>query len=216
MPNIFFEIAPEKISSRLDRERIIFVEGPDDANFLDLLLADAGATPDKVAVITVSGKGNFPSQLNLFSKSRYFTAGNTKKVCIIRDADDNPGREVLATKAIFEKTFGVATEHNSFYLKNGVEFGFFMMPNATEQGDLEKLCLSTIEGSELDILADKFFNSLTQPPEDKKFKRKAQVYLAGHSGDLARGAGQGFKDGYFDISSHYLDEIKSFLEKFIS
>lgn len=215
MPNIFFDIAQEKNSARLDREKLIFVEGTDDANFLDLLLSTAGADPEKVGVITVGGKGNFSSQLNLFSKSRPFTTGITKKVCIIRDADDNPQREVLSTQEIFNRIFKVSTSHNSLTLQNNVEFGFFMMPSATEKGDLEKLCLSTVTGSELDILADNFFKSLANPPVDKEFKRKAQVYLAGHKGELARGAGQGFKNGYFDITSSNLDEIKSFLAKFI-
>lgn len=216
MPNIFFEINPIKNTGRLDRKNVIFVEGPDDANFLDVLLEKVGASPDDVGVVTVGGKGNFPSQLNLFAKSPPFTRGTTKKVCIIRDADDNPSAEGVSTKSIFLKTFGAETAHGKLSAHNGIEFGFFIMPNSFEPGDLEKLCLSTVEGNEVSQKVERFFESLTNPPVDKTFKRKAQVYLAAQNGNLARGAGQGFKDGYFNAASAKLDEIIKFLEIFVS
>lgn len=216
MPNIFFDINPTKNTGRLNRAKVIFVEGPDDANFLDVLLEKIGASPADVGVVTVGGKGNFPSQLNLFSKSPPFTTGVTKKVCIIRDADDSPVAEISSTKSIFLKTFAVETTHGNFSLKNGVEFGFFIMPTSTECGDLEKLCLSTVEGSEISRKVDLFFGALDMPPLDKISKRKAQVYLAAQNGNLARGAGQGFKDGYFNVASPKIKEMLDFLESFVA
>lgn len=216
MTNIFFELGQEKGNARANREKVIFVEGADDAHFLDILLDQLGASPENTGVVTVNGKGNFPSQLKLFAKSPAFTTGKIKRVCIIRDADDSVDGAVSATRSAFFNAFGISPNHGEFTSKDNVDFGFFIMPNSLENGDLEKLCLSTVIGNELESRAADFLNSLEAEPVDQYYKRKAQVYLAGHVGELCRGAGLGFKRGHFDDTSPNLDELKEFLRDLLA
>lgn len=216
MSNIYFEIGHKNNNARIDRERLIFLEGTDDAYFLDHVLDQIKADSGKVGLVTVGGIGEFPSRIKGFSKTPNFTGGKVKAVSIVRDADDDFVKTNAEMKDLFKRIFGVDVSHGDVVLHDGISYGYFLMPGVSLSGDLERLCLSTVDGLGLEKQSSDFLGGLTNPPTDHIYKRKAQIYLAGYNGDLCRGAGLGFKRGYFDHTHESLEPFKVFLGKFVS
>lgn len=201
---------------RQDRPLLIFVEGTDDGHFVDVILSEIGADPAEVGIFVVKGNGNFAREIASFKKTRHFR--KARGVIILRDADDNPQGAASDINRIFQKEFGTGTTHAKILTAETLKIGFFLFPTENEDGDLEKLCLSTIPDSKIVGAAESYIeaaqgvNNLTT----QIYKRKSQVFLAGIAGDLCRGAGLGFKRGFFDAQHVALSPLKTFLKEFIT
>jgi len=95
-------------------------------------------------------------------------------------------------------------------------FGFFVMPDDSRNGDLETLCLDTVQGRPLEQQSEAYLRGVPNASNlDAMSKRKTQVYLAGINADLCRGPGLGFKRGHFDDSHVVLNPLKQFLSAFL-
>jgi hypothetical protein len=206
-----------------NNSRLFIVEGTDDALFISSLLEAAGADPSNVGIVQVEGTGKFPSQLKLFLKSPSYTQGINKSIAIICDADENPEtirkslNDVLALNGEPNLISGSHCTN-----AKGVKFGLFIMPDCTSPGDLESLCLGTVSGSSLEVHADTFINNAKEIANEEGrslkgsiYKRKAQVYLAGFSSSLVRGAGQGYMKDCFDSSHASLQMLRDFIDESI-
>jgi len=215
MANIFFDIGQKNNNTRNDREKLLFIEGTDDAYFLDRILANVNADPDYVGLVTVGGTGQFLSNIKSFSKSSQFTTGKNKGLVIVRDVDEDFNGVSNEMAQLFFSLFGVVVRHGEIVVLDGRAYGFFLMPGQDRAGDLERLCLDTVEGKVLALKSYEFLNSVEPVPSDQVFKRLAQVYLAGHVGALCRGAGRGFNRGQFDDTHAILNPLKEFLSDFI-
>lgn len=209
---IFFEST--KGTARQECPFLIFVEGKDDAYFLDKILEEIGASPKLVGVIIVEGNQCFSNAISLFKKSPSFR--RAKRIAIIRDADSNPKLALKNTNDVFTKEFKQTVEHAKITTNESLQLAQFIIPNDTEIGDLEKLCLSTIAGSDLDTSVNAYLSNIQKNGKLNQInKRKVQVFLAGVPDDICRGAGLGFKKGFFDTSHKSLAPLKSFLADFI-
>ena len=213
-----------KSNARQDSSCLIIVEGKDDALFVSALLEDMQADPSQVGIVEVEGNANFPSRLKGFLKSSSFTQGKNKSIAIICDADGSPEKVaeklngVLVNSGQPSLSLGVHT-----FNPNGVRLGLFAMPNCVECGDLEKLCLDTVAGSNLELEAESFIRAaevhsanLAQSMNGSRHKRKAQVFLAAIPEGIVRGAGQGYAKGYFDSGHQALEPLRNFLRDTIS
>ncbi len=202
-------------NGRQDRPFLIFVEGTDDAHFLDPILQEIGADPYLIGTIIVGGTSKFASALTFFKKSRFFK--NVRGIVIIRDADQNRTAAIKETNDSFLKEFNGVVSHAGFTETESLRLGLFVFPNEEEMGDLEKLCLSTVKGSILDNRVENYMTDIQKYGELPHFhKRKAQVFLAAIPGELCRGAGMGFKRGFFDDAHGALLPLKIFLKDFVS
>ena len=202
-------------NGRQDRPLLIFVEGTDDAHFVDVVLQDLGADPRHVGIIIVEGTPKFPNSIAMFKKSRNYR--NAKGVALIRDADDDFAVAISDSNKIFLKEFELQVNHAQISSSDIFSVGLFVLPGNEEVGDLEKLCLATVAGTQLEIDAENYINKVQQSGIlNKIYKRKAQVFLAGKPDDVCRGAGMGFKKGFFDKNHESLFPLKEFLSKFIT
>ena len=200
---------------RQDREKLIFVEGTDDAYFIDAILEDLGANPDEVGVVIVGGIPRFGSSISIYSKSSAFR--KARGVAVLRDADNDPGTAVKELEDAFQKSFKVKVDHGKLVTSKNVVYGIFVLPSAAEQGDLERMCLDTVAGTHLHKIAENYINLAKEAgPLSQVHKRTAQVFLAAVPDELCRGAGMGFRRGYFDLSHDSLEPLKGFLKDFIS
>jgi hypothetical protein len=214
MANIFFDVGQQNNNSRNDRPKLILLEGTDDAYFIDLLLEMANASPSEVGIVTVGGKGGFENQIKNLKKSTPFTKGKIKGIAIIRDADESFDRSCDETSKTLERQFGVKLRHGEIKIYNDLLFGFFILPGGNMDGDLERLCLSTVEDSSLFSRSQQYLMDSNIAANDQFFKRQAQVYLAGMPNELCRGAGLGFKKEMFDKMHPALNALKDFLSSF--
>ncbi|WP_423707999.1 DUF3226 domain-containing protein [Undibacterium sp. WLX3042] len=216
---IFFKEGQEFNRQRETCPYVIFVEGTDDAHFVDTLLSDIGASTDVVGIVIVGGKGNFPSFINSFCKQSNFTQGTTKGIAIIRDADEDHLAATKEVQEIFQKISSIQINNASPIRDGNYRFGFYLLPKENENGDLEKLCLETVKDEPIEVLAEKFIQeiqSLNQTDQLNQInKRKTQTYLSGVIGEICKGPGLGIKRGHFKLDHQALSPLKQFLKDFI-
>ena len=210
----------EKANKAQNRETVIFVEGDDDASFLETLLENVNADPAKVGIVSVGGNAKFYSELQTFTtKNPSFTQRHTKRFAIVCDADDNPHEVEKKINTSLQNVSKDRIASGEWVAgKGGIAIGLFVMPRTGFTGDLEKLCLDTVCGNTIEAAAENFIaaaeNTAAQnktPLHGSRHKRKAQVFLAGTPGELCRGAGRGFRNGLFNAKHEALQPLMDFL-----
>lgn len=208
-----------KNNQRQNRSCVIFVEGQDDAFFLSAILEEMHADPEKIGIVQVEGKENFPPRLKTFLKSSNFTQGIVQTIAIVCDADADPNRVQTDLSAVFTGSGQPVLLLGDYVTNgNGTKIGLFTMPNSTTSGDLEKLCLDTVVGHPLEEGAEEFIttaegiaNGSGANLSGSRHKRKAQVFLAGMPNEVVRGAGRGYAVGCFDDGHAALAPLRAFL-----
>lgn len=199
---------------RIGSRHLIAVEGVDDAIFISELLSKIGADNEKIGIVDVGGNNNYFEFIRQFFKSPGFTSKKNRSLSIICDADEDHHISASKIQNAFSAsgykgvTIGELTETKEF------KIGLFVLPNCTSSGDLEKLCLDTVSGSELVVEAKAYIEKAIAQHgylNGSMYKRIAQVYLAGMKNSLCRGAGFAFKDGHFDSNHAALYPLTNFL-----
>ena len=210
-------------------EKIIFVEGKDDRNFLKEYLKYLDI--ENVEISDVGGEGNFKIEIprKLIESNRHFS-----KIGIISDADDNSPQKK------FEELLKILNEINLLdeiktndiklefpkslgeFSNNELSIGIFIMPNNNDKGAIEDLILKTIEGDKVMDCVKEFINCVdkkyttnkeTADFNKKQSKRKIQIYLATKT-ELANSIDTGAQKGHFNFESEKLDKLKNFLLAF--
>lgn len=200
-----------------NREHIIAVEGNDDAILISNLLEKIKANPEKIGIIDVGGNSNFQSFLSSFFLSPGYTSRQNKSLSIICDADNNLAGRVDEINLALSAKRQPKLEVGHIIESEKIKLGLFVFPDGKNSGDLEKLCLDTVSEHEIHIEASRFIDHAEKYAggalSGSRFKRVAQVYLAGMKASLSRGAGHGFRDGYFNDSHEALQPLLKFLRQ---
>lgn len=196
----------------------IFVEGADEEWFVEALLKEMNVSPERVAVIGIGGKDKIVSVIDRAKKSPDFSCGLVKKVGVILDADDNPGKSLrniqvaLRQLCANEPGHGEVVEGN-----NGISVGAFVIPSSTASGCLETLCLSLLpEDGKVDSIKTFMSDFERQHGIIKKSEKKtAKIFLALTTEDTF-GVGRGFSVGAFGEDMSNLLDLRKFLEEIVS
>lgn len=196
---------------------VIFVEGPDDAYFLERILGQIGATPDQVLVEIMGGKGGAAKALKEYKKNAYYVRGIYRHVCVIRDADNDVGVAEAEVNAAYQQT-GLPSpgNENIVVYDHGKSVALYLLPGGGNIGDLESLCLKAVDGGARYAVAKQCFDTANAEiaPLDRSSKRIAQIYMAIHPEDC-RGVGRAFQKNAFP-DGPVMDPIRAFIGKFLS
>lgn len=179
---------------RQDRESIVLVEGVDDAYFLDHLLSEIAADPQKVGICHVGGTSKFEEFLAAVLKSSAFVTGQVTRYVIVRDADDNAECAQLETHKILQNLGEPEPTAGAFAARpDGRKVGLYIFPEPGMAGDLEMLCMSSLvtDARAIKVVShideiEKDFGAL-----DKRSKRLVQSYLAAAADPICSGVGGG-------------------------
>jgi hypothetical protein len=200
------------------RNKVLVVEGPDDAYFFDSILQSLGIDPEGVGIVILGGIGNLKSNLANLKKSRPFVEGRISRVAVVRDADyDRAASLADLEDAIRGNGFPHGALGQFAEFEAGKSIGCYMLPPDDGTGNLESLLLATVEGDlrvqwsgELFARVEAQFGEL-----DRRHKRLMQLFLACRPEDC-RGPGRAFHLGAFPRDSGALAGLKGFLEAFLT
>jgi hypothetical protein len=203
----------------VDREKVLFVEGEDDAFFFDKLLDLKGADPNTVGIVYLHGKYKLDENIGIFKRTRLFQEGRPRKLAIVLDADAS-GQNALADVQRILRTHGLpAPNHGAFEQRAGSpDIGILIIPSVESDGDLEKICLGTLGDDPRLVRIEEFQEEYQQSfgRLDRIYKRRAAIFLACSKAET-RGVGRAFQSSnLFDHGHQSLDEIKSFLDRFLT
>ena len=154
----------------ISHDRLILVEGGTDANFFEALAQFLGLERD-IEIRDYRGKDNLRPFLRALVASSGFH--DVRSVLVTRDADDDPA----ATRQSVEQAVADAN------IPASVNCRILIMPDDTNAGMLETLCLASVEDSPVLECVAGFFEcleskSLGIAKTAVRAKHEAQVFLA--------------------------------------
>jgi hypothetical protein len=197
---------------KIEKNRVLLVEGKDEVNFFRALLRRMG-NPE-VQVVEIGGIDKFRTELPAFLNDPGF--GRVTHYAVVRDAEKS-------AKAAFQSVAGVLRKHNqpcpqkpaAFASKSRRKVGVFIMPGRSDHGMLEDLCLQTVAEHPAMECVDEFIRCLRsklKPFPKNESKARASAFLAGMPETCYR-FGEAAQKGYWDLSHPALNDLKAFLSR---
>lgn len=198
-------------------ERVIYVEGQDDAFFVSALLNEIGADKQKIGVIHLEGDGALAKEINLLIKSASYTQRSTTHLAFFLDADNDPAAKVSLLSSELNKRGIPPVEHSAIekYDGNSRAVGAFIFPDGTHPGELEDLLLSTIAEDKRLELVTRVFDEIQNDygPLNKRSKRLARMYMSVLSIKPC-GIGRGYCEDVFNKEHPAINAARQFLRDF--
>ena len=205
------------------RRKLLLVEGPDDRRFFGAMCEHFGIAD--IAVSSYNGKPNLGNDLSERVRSPEFQT--VSSLGIVRDADES-------SQSAFDSVTGSLRRANLPtpggpgipLVQDGLRVAVLILPPGAEQGELENLCLSSIEGTPDLQCVGSYFDCLSkvEPSISANHIAKARLhsYLAigpvhtTHEGVITRRRpglrlGEAAEAGVWDWSAGDFQQVKDFL-----
>jgi len=200
------------IPEEIRNEKLLIVEGKDDAKFFVNLLKKLSI--EGVYVTALESKSNFNDDIPDLKKRPGFQY--VTHLGVIRDKDTDDAFESVKNILIRKMDFQDLPQKNGQFATGTPKIGIFIMPGDSIAGTmLEDLCLKTVENKPAMQCVNDFamcLDTLDEKPHNLS-KSKVQAYLAAQP-EIANSAGSGAEKGYWDFNSPELDELRTFLINF--
>lgn len=200
---------------RITERQLLLVEGKDECNFFEALLAQENIKG--VQWIDIGGKDKFPEAFSQLITNEGFNQVLT--IGLVRDAEANKAEAAFQSLCDNLQKHHLPVPSTINTLNLGLPtVGIFIMPDNQELGMLENLCLQTIAGQNLEQCLDDYLLCVSTnmaSSERAKFnepKAKVQAYLAARA-PIVNSLGLGAKTGYWNFSHPCFEEIKTFLHR---
>ena len=198
----------------IEQESLLLVEGIEDARFFDAFLKQ-GLDKDNVQIVQVGGKDNFREFITkLIKVADNFP--NLRSLGMVRDADDNPEAAFLSLRgALRDAGFPAPAQPWSAIATDGLTVSMAILPDGSSQGDLEELCLRSIETQNRGAIncIESYIDCMKQGGTSSSplSKAKLYAYLAAGSKPGLR-IGEAAESGVWDWHSPAFQELRQFLQ----
>ncbi len=201
--------SPEPIT----KKKLLAVEGNDEKKFFKELFKHMGMDAI-VQVFDVAGKDNFKKEMPLLKKATGFN--DLEAIGIIRDADDSFENAFKSVNGVLKENGLQTPKKPGEFSQGNPKVGIFIMPDNSNPGMLEDLCLETVKEAEEMKCVKQFLacaKQLENPPKEKDIpKAQVQSFLAIKS-EVPNSVGRGAQKGHWDFDSVKLDPLKVFLSQ---
>lgn len=204
------------MTETITSNKLLLVEGQDENNFFNKLLNVLEI--NDVNILEVGGCNNFKNKYPSTIIRTGFSEVN--KLGFVRDAEQNPANSAFSSichiiskytpKIPLPSKPGEIVRTNDFYC------GIYIMPDNSNAGMLEDLCLASISDEEIYKYVDNYIkmsmNLMTTEDQNTYniSKAKIQTYLASKA-SLPRNLGIAAQQGKWDFSKQTYVELISFL-----
>ncbi len=135
----------DQITPRFEREKVIIVEGTDDAIFLDLLMDSMGIDTQEIGVCIANGKDKIFDLIETMKLSPSFTSKKIRGYAVIRDVDAEPSKSLDEISKIFRDLAEPQPSHGQFVTRSdGRIVGLYLMPDFYARWKFGNLAVETI------------------------------------------------------------------------
>ena len=211
----------DKHKSGFSLRKLIAVEGQDEVHFFNELIKFIGTSD--IEVWEVGGKTQFKSKFAGFINLRGFD--ELESIAFVCDADNTNSRSAETSfSSLCRIIENVTTEEPSFsgnivlpsgmgeFSEGNPKIGIYVMPNNSDGGMLENLCLNSVEDDPAMVCVNNFLECALQLEKKPKNipKAKVQTFLASKEKIVNR-LGLGAKKGYWVFESPVWSELKTFI-----
>lgn len=199
---------------KLEKNRVLLVEGSDDESFLIALLDHLGIVDCQVW--NCGGQDYIADSIMRISKDPL--RPDLKTLLVTRDADEKPLSAFESVCNALER-YGFTFPKSKNTFSDGVpKVGVFLLAGSSGLGMLEDLCLETVQ-DHVAMPCVQTFCECVMALEDKpknKAKTEAQSLMVAHSflaamPKLIRHVGTAAQKGYWNFEAETLRELREFL-----
>ena len=200
----------------MEQESLLLVEGIEDARFFTAIAHQLNRTD--LQIVTVGGKDNFRSFLvSTLLKSDNFT--RLRRLGIVRDADSSAQSTLQSLQnALVHAQLPTPSQAWAPEQAGHLTVSLAILPDGSSQGNLEDLCLRSIEKSPDSTCVDQYVkcrvNAGAQIADNRLAKSKVYAYLAvGRDGaDPGLRLGEAAEAGVWDWEDSAFQRIVDFLQ----
>lgn len=201
---------------KIQSGKLLAVEGKDECNFFNALFKHMNI--EGVQELDIGGKDQFPNMLPLLMSMEGF--GDVEVIGFVRDAEDQMAKRAFQSIARLLKKyhFPYSSWPDRVSTERSPVTGIFIMPDNTNAGMLEDLCLQTVALSPVYACVEDFVNCFIPylSEQEKSIyndpKSQVQAYLATKP-PLVNSLGLGAQKGHWNFDHPCLNEIKAFLQQ---
>lgn len=208
----------DKHKSGFSLRKLIAVEGQDEVYFFNELIRFIGIS--NIEVWEVGGKTQFKPQFAEFIKLRGFD--ELESIAFVCDADNKSAARSFSSLCRIIKN--VTTEEPSFhgnivlpsrmgeFSEGNPKIGIYVMPNNSDCGMLETLCLENVRDDPAMECVNEFIKCallLDEKPKNIQ-KAKVQTFLASKE-EIANRLGLGALKRYWKFESPAWNKLKTFI-----
>lgn len=141
----------------------------------------------------------------------------------VRDAENKPAKNAYESIISILQKKDYIYPNSAGLIKNddGMKIGIFIMPNNTEEGMLEDLCLQSIEQEPIKFCIDSYIKCVTSADDNVDFskfnesKARTLSYLASRI-PISDRLGLAAEKGHWNFNHACFDKIKDFLKSLFS
>ena len=199
---------------------LLLVEGIEDARFFRAFLRWLGKTDVQIA--HVGGKDEFrPFLINTLRNAQ--SLNQLRRLGIVRDADKSATSALQSLQnALVAARFPALSQALTVAQSNGLAVSLAILPDGESVGDLEELCLHSIDNTPEFACVGKYIECRVregaQMADHRLAKTKVHTYLAvGIDGkDPGLRLGEAAEAGVWDWNSPAFAQITDFLSKLYS
>ena len=199
---------------RIESERLLLVEGPDDRHLLEALIHHwpDDAHPD-IQFIVAHGASAFRAKIDAIRIAAGRDGRNLRAIGIVRDADqDAAGAWRSVRDAVASSNLQPPDRHAAFS-DASPNVGIFIMPDGVSKGTLETLCRHSVADEPAAGCVERYLTCLDEHDamssrnRDKSF---AHAYLASRRDPVAR-VGEAGRQGVWNFDHPAFEALDSFL-----
>jgi len=198
------------VSIKIEKPRLLIVEGEDDNRFFNSLLSSMGI--DNIQVLPIGGKIKIRENLALIKKDA--RSHVLESIGIIRDADDDPNSAFQSVcDSLKINGFSVPRSENEFTTEKP-RVGVMILPGNNSKGALEDLCLMSEKDNPIMLCVEQYFDCLKMKQgkvPSSLGKAKIHVFLASKIADPTKRLGESAEAGYWDWNNERFSTLKEFL-----
>lgn len=201
----------------VEQDALLLVEGIEDAIFFDAFLHSLGQT--NVQIASVNGKDNFRKFL-IETLKRASKFQQLRRLGIVRDADTNASSTLQSLcNALTAAQLPVPSHPWETAHVNGLHVSLAILPDGTSPGNLEDLCLRSLENTSALACVDQYIACRADAGADitdsQRAKAKIYTYLAVGSKPGLR-LGEAAEDDVWNWDSPAFARVAKFLHQLSS
>ncbi len=202
-------VEQEKRQIEIEQEKLLVVEGTDDARLFKALMRHIGVSG--IQVLNVEGKDNIKKMLKVIPSSPGYS--KVSSIGVVRDADDNAGRAFQSVRDALKAANLPSPDAPLSSVEDGIKVVVLIAPYGKSSGAIEDVCLESVAGDAAMGCVQGYFsclndNGVKQP--NSRTKAEAQAFLASRERPGLR-LGEAAEAGYWDFEHAAFEPFKRLL-----
>ena len=206
-------VEQEKRQIEIEQEKLLVVEGADDARLFNALLSHIGVSG--IQVVDAEGKDNIRQTLRVIRHSTDFS--KVSSIGVVRDADANADGALESVRDALKAANLPSPDAPLSLAGDDLRVAVLIAPHGKSSGAIEDVCLESVAGDAAMGCVHDYLNCIkdsvaeAERPNNLR-KAKLQAFLASRERSGLR-LGEAAEAGYWDFEHAAFDPFKRLLGK---